>query len=118
MLLYNDDLRTAHQLKEWFYDICQSIKYSYQRMAFWEWVKFAEKSGIPEFENCARTYRNWSEGNLNAFKYGFTNGPTDTELRILKGSVPELYTALSDKKGRRTRGLFVVLKNINYRTKY
>ena len=30
MLLYNDDLRAAHPLKEWFYDICQSYKYSYQ----------------------------------------------------------------------------------------
>jgi hypothetical protein len=80
-------------------------------MAFWEWVKFAEKSGIPEFENCARTYRNWSEGILNTFKYGFTNGPIEgynnkikvlidyrTELGTLRGSVPELYTALSDKK--------------------
>lgn len=62
MLLYNDDLRLAHYLKEWFYDICQSSKYSYQRTAFWEWVKYAEKSGIPEFEDCAKTYRNWSDG--------------------------------------------------------
>jgi transposase len=34
MLLYNDDLRVAHQLKEWFYDICHSKKYSYQRSTF------------------------------------------------------------------------------------
>ena len=39
MLLYNDDLRLAHYLKEWFYEICQSEKYSYQRTAFWDWVK-------------------------------------------------------------------------------
>lgn len=87
MLLYNDDLRLAHHLKEWFYDICQSNKYSYQRTAFWEWVKYAEKSGIPEFESCAKTYRNWSEGILNAFKYGFTNGPTEgynNKIKVLK----------------------------------
>lgn len=36
MLLYNDDLRYAHYLKEWFYNICQSEKYSYQRSAFWD----------------------------------------------------------------------------------
>nr|WP_281532043.1 hypothetical protein [Anaerocolumna aminovalerica] len=48
MLLYNDDL------KEWFYDICQNEKYSYQRTYFWDWVKTAEKSGIPEFEKCER----------------------------------------------------------------
>ncbi|NLK28446.1 MAG: ISL3 family transposase [Clostridiales bacterium] len=87
MLLYNDDLRAAHYLKEWFYDICQSSKYSYQRTAFWEWVKTAEKSGIPEFMSCAATYRNWSEGILNAFKYGYTNGPTEgynNKIKVLK----------------------------------
>ena len=57
--LYNDDLRLAHYLKEWFYEICQSERYSYQRAAFWNWVKAAEKSGIPVFEKCAKTFRNW-----------------------------------------------------------
>lgn len=57
--------------------ICQNKKYSYQRTAFWDWVKTAEKSGIPEFEKCAKTYRNWSEGILNAFKYKYTNHPTE-----------------------------------------
>ena len=87
MLLYNDDLRSAHRLKEWFYDICQNNKYSYQREGFWEWVKAAEKSGIPEFEACAKTYRNWSSGILNAFKYGYTNGPTEgfnNKIKVLK----------------------------------
>lgn len=87
MLLYNDDLSAAHHLKEWFYEICQSSKYTYQRTAFWEWVKTAEKSGIPEFVNCASTYRNWSEGILNAFKYGYTNGPTEgynNKIKVLK----------------------------------
>lgn len=87
MLLYNDDLRLAHSLKEWFYEICQSEKYSYQRTAFKEWIKTAEKSGIPEFEKCAKTYRNWSKGILNAFKYKYTNGPTEgynNKIKVLK----------------------------------
>lgn len=87
MLLYNDDLRAAHRLKEWFYDICQNRKYSEQRVGYWEWVKAAEKSGIPEFEICAKTYRNWSEGILNAFKYNYTNGPTEgfnNKIKVLK----------------------------------
>lgn len=87
MLLYNEDLRTAHRLKEWFYEISQNEKYKYQREGFWEWVKVAEKSGIPEFENCAKTYRNWSQGILNAFKYGYTNGPTEgynNKIKVLK----------------------------------
>lgn len=57
MLHYNDDLREAHYLKEWFYDIYQNEKYSYQRTAFWDWIKAAEKSGIPEFDKCAKTYK-------------------------------------------------------------
>lgn len=89
MLYYNDDLRLAHTLKEWFYDICQSVKYSYQRTAFWDWIKNAESSGIPEFESCAKTYRHWSKGILNAFKYGYTNGPTEgfnNKIKVLKRS--------------------------------
>jgi len=87
MLLYNDDLRLAHYLKEWFYEICQSEKYSYQRTAFWDWIKTAGSSGITEFEKCAKTFRNWSWGILNAFKYRYTNGPTEgynNKIKVLK----------------------------------
>lgn len=31
MLQYNDDLRLAHMMKEWFYDICQMESYSRQQ---------------------------------------------------------------------------------------
>ena len=89
MLLYNDDLRRAHKLKEDFYDICQHEKYSYQRSAFITWIKEAESSGIPEFEKCAKTYQNWSKLILNAFKYKYTNGPTEgfnNKVKVLKRS--------------------------------
>lgn len=69
MLLYNDDLRKAHSLKEMFHEICQNSKYSEQRTDFWNWIKEAESSGIPEFEKCAKTYRNWSKYILNAYKH-------------------------------------------------
>lgn len=87
MLLYNDDLRQAHWLKERFYDICQEPKYSKQRKDFWDWIRIAESSGISEFEKCAVTYRNWSKEILNAFKYGITNGPTEgynNKIKVLK----------------------------------
>lgn len=88
MLLYNDDLRKAHFLKEKFYEICQNPKYSEQRKDFFQWIKLAENSGIPEFEKCARTYRNWSKEILNAFKYPhITNGPTEgfnNKIKVLK----------------------------------
>lgn len=87
MLMYNEDLRQAHRLKEEFYSICQHEKYSYQRTAFWSWVKEAESCGIPEFQKCAKTYRTWSALILNAFKYRYTNGPTEgfnNKIKVLK----------------------------------
>jgi len=87
MLLYNDDLRRAHYLKEWFYEICQSDKYSYQHTSISQWIKHAENSGIPEFEKCAATYRRWVNEIKNAFKYGYTNGPTEginNKIKVLK----------------------------------
>ena len=88
MLLYNDDLRLAHYLKEKFYEICQNPKYSEQRKDFFDWIKAAEKSGLREFENVARTYRTWSKEILNAFKYShLTNGPTEgfnNKIKVLK----------------------------------
>ncbi len=87
MLLYNDDLRLAHFLKEWFYKIFQSNKYSYQRTALKHWIENAETSSIPEFEKCAATYRRWSKEIKNAFKYGYTNGATEgfnNKIKVLK----------------------------------
>ena len=90
MLLYNDDLRLTHYLKEWFYRICQNPKYAEQRKEFWDWISTAEQSQIPEFEKCAATYRHWSKEILNAFKYGhLTNGPTEgfnNKIKVLKRS--------------------------------
>jgi len=87
MLHYNDDLRLAHMLKEWFYEICQEPKYSIQRTQFYDWIKNAESCGISEFEKCATTYRHWGKEILNAFKYGLTNGPTEgfnNKIKVLK----------------------------------
>ena len=87
MLLYNEDLRLAHWLKERFYDLCQDTKYSRQRKDFYDWIKIAESSGLKEFEKCANTYRHWSKEILNAFKYGITNGTTEgfnNKIKVLK----------------------------------
>lgn len=87
MLLYNDDLRLAHWLKERFYDLCQDTKYSRQRNDFYDWIKIAESSGLKEFEKCANTYRRWAKEILNAFNYGITNGTTEgfnNKIKVLK----------------------------------
>ena len=80
-------LTRYHKLKEWFYEICQSDKYSYQRTELVKWIENAENSGIPEFEKCAATYRRWLKEIKNAFKYGYTNGPTEgfnNKIKVLK----------------------------------
>lgn len=88
MLLYNDDLREAHYLKEKFFELCQNPKYSEQRTDFFDWIKMAENSGLVEFEKCASTYRHWSKEILHAFKYKFiSNGPTEgfnNKIKVLK----------------------------------
>ena len=48
MLLYNDDLRKAHFLKEKFYEICQNPKYSEQRKTSFNGLKWLK---IPVFLN-------------------------------------------------------------------
>lgn len=88
MLLYNDDLRLAHYLKEDFYNLCQNTDYEKQKKDFYNWIKMAERSGLKEFEDCAATYRNWQKEILNAFKYPhITNGPTEgfnNKIKVLK----------------------------------
>ena len=52
-----------------------------------KWIQNAESSGIPEFEKCADTYRRRHNEIKNAFKYGYTNGPTEgfnNKIKVLK----------------------------------
>jgi transposase len=87
MLRYSDDLRMAYQLKEEFYDICHMKEYAVQRKDFQEWIKYAETTRISEFQNCIKSFRNWNKEILNAFKYGYTNGPTEgynNKIKVLK----------------------------------
>ena len=89
MLHYSEDLRLAHRMKEWFYDICQMEAYRQQQREFDDWIANAQSCGIKEFEACAKTYRAWRKEILNAFKYGLTNGPTEgfnNKIKVLKRS--------------------------------
>jgi transposase len=89
MLQYNDDLRLAHMMKEWFYDICHMESYRCQQREFDDWISNARGSGIKEFEKCAKTFQSWRKEILNAFKYGITNGVTEgfnNKIKVLKRS--------------------------------
>lgn len=88
MLLYNNDLRLAHYLKECFYRICQNPKYSEQRREFFEWISTAEQSQLTAFKKCAAIYKLWSKEILNTFKYShIKNDPTEgfnNKIKVLK----------------------------------
>ena len=88
MLLYNDDLRRAHRLKEKFLEIFNIRKSRDQRTAFMDWIEEAHCSGIKHFEKCAATFANWSHEILNAFRFDFiSNGPTEgfnNKIKVLK----------------------------------
>ena len=87
MLLYNDDLRRAHSLKEWFHKISIEKRYSIVRTQFYEWLNDAETCGITELADVAKTYRHWAKGILNAFKYDLSNGTTEgfnNKIKVLK----------------------------------
>lgn len=87
MLLYNDDLRTVHYLKEWFDSFKHEKKYSVIRKGLYEWIKYAELCGIPELKTLASTYRRWAKGILNAYKYNLSNAVTEgfnNKIKVLK----------------------------------
>ncbi len=89
MLQYNDDLRLAHIMKEWFYGICQMESYCSQQQEFDDWISNAKGCGILEFEKCTKTFRSWKKEILNAFKYGITSGVTEgfnNKIKVLKRS--------------------------------
>ena len=52
-----------------------------------EWILNAQNSGLPDFEKCADTMRNWCSGILNSFSVPYTNGFTEgcnNKIKVLK----------------------------------
>ena len=50
MLHYREDLRLAHRMKEWFYDICQMEAYRQQQRESDDWIANAQSYGIRNFK--------------------------------------------------------------------
>lgn len=52
-----------------------------------EWIQSAKNCGIPQFEKCADTMRNWYTGIINSFSTTITNGFTEgcnNKIKVLK----------------------------------
>ena len=88
MLLYNDDLRVAYNIKEEFYRILQIDNFFLKRKAFNELISWMLNSYIPEFKDVAKTFYNWEEEILNSFRYPkLSNATTEgfnTKIKALK----------------------------------
>ena len=60
MLHYSEDLRLAHRMKEWFYDICQMEAYRQQQRNLMTGLRMRRAVGSKEFEACAKDHhRAW-----------------------------------------------------------
>lgn len=87
MLTYSDDLRQAYNLKEKFYELCGESNFEKQKVLFGNWILYAQNTRLKEFDACITAFCNWSREILNAFKYTYSNGPTEgknNKIKVLK----------------------------------
>jgi len=87
MLLYNDELRQAHFLKERFYKISKAKSSSEARKLLKEWIDLARRSGIKEYISCANTLGRWFKEIVNSFDVPYTNGWTggfNNKIKVIK----------------------------------
>ena len=87
MLYYSVPLSRAYWYKEEFLGILRQKNPDASKAALKEWIEIAERCGIPEFEKCAQTMRNWFSGITNSFYTPITNGFTEgcnNKIKVLK----------------------------------
>lgn len=87
MLTYSDDLRQAYNLKEKFYKLCNESNYEKQKIMLSNWILYAQNTKLKEFNACITAFCNWNKEILNAFKYNYSNGPTEgknNRIKVLK----------------------------------
>lgn len=87
MLERNEPIRIAYKLKEDFHDFLDAQDYFTAQNALAKWVKEAQESGLKEFRACLTAFNNWRQEILNAYYYGFSNGPTEginNKIKVIK----------------------------------
>ena len=80
-------LERAYNLKNDFLEFMHSRDSSVGRERLSEWLYYAEKPDMPEFEACTKAMHHWSEYILNAFDCTYTNGFTEgcnNKTKVLK----------------------------------
>ena len=87
MLYYSVNISRAYFYKEQFFKILNLKDAESAKKAMSEWIQSAESCGIPQFEKCAETMRNWYTGIINSFSTSITNGFTEgcnNKIKVLK----------------------------------
>ncbi len=87
MLYYSVNISRAYFYKEQFLKIISHTDTDTAKKAMSEWIENAENCGIPQFEKCAETMRNWYKGIVNSFSTTITNGFTEgcnNKIKVLK----------------------------------
>ena len=87
MLYYSVNISRAYFYKEKFLKILNSKDVESAKQAMSDWIQNAEDCGIPQFEKCAETMRNWYTGIINSFSTTITNGFTEgcnNKIKVLK----------------------------------
>lgn len=88
MFSYNSDLAIAHTLKEKLLKIIDTASSSKEaRTLLKEWIKFAQSSGLKEFERCANTYIRYFNEIVNSFDIPYTNACTEgfnNKIKVIK----------------------------------
>ena len=87
MLYYSVNISRAYFHKEQFLKILNNKDAEITKKAMSEWIGNAENCGIPQFEKCAETMRNWYTGIINSFSTTITNGFTEgcnNKIKVLK----------------------------------
>jgi len=87
MLYYSVNISRAYFYKEQFLKILNSKDVESAKQTMSDWIQNAEDCGIPQFEKCAETMRNWYTGIINSFSTTITNGFTEgcnNKIKVLK----------------------------------
>lgn len=87
MLYYSANISRAYFYKELFLKILNNKDIESAKQAMPDWIQNAEDCGIPQFEKCAETMRNWYTGIINSFSTTITNGFTEdcnSKIKVLK----------------------------------
>ena len=87
MLYYSVNISRAYFYKEQFLKILNYKNAESAKQAMSDWIQNAENCGIPQFEKCAETMRNWYKGIINSFSTTITNGFTEgcnNKIKVLK----------------------------------